>query len=186
MQGLNHTGFSRLRREKPARALHRRAILSMLTVVYPRGANLLILKRDNLTSSTRIPARRVQAIIPPLNSFLYIKVHRTKKIIFLLYFTIEVCIQAQTRASRDLTDLTIDQTRIGSRAIFASETFSFNFAWHSIVVLTILTSIRRVLTYIFMKLNEETRRGAHTSSFFNNALIDCDNYQTHVRFCLSK
>ena len=25
MQGLNHTSFSRLRREKPARALHRRA-----------------------------------------------------------------------------------------------------------------------------------------------------------------
>ena len=39
---------------------------------------------------------------------------------------------------------------------------------------------------MFMKLNEETRRGAHTSSIFNNALIDCDNYQTHVRFCLSK
>ena len=36
---------------------------------------------------------------------------------------------------------------------------------------------------IFMKLNEETRRGARTSSFFkfNNALIDRDNYQTHVR-----
>ena len=125
----------------------------------------------------------MQAIIPPLslNSFSFLKVHHTKNIIFLLYFTIEVCIQAQTRASRDLTDLTIDQTLVAERA---SETF--HFAWHSIVVLTILTSIRHVLTYIFMKLNEETRRGAHTSSFFNNALIDCDNYQTHVRFCLSK
>ena len=121
----------------------------------------------------------MQAIIPPLNSFLFLKVHEKDN--FLLYFTIEVCIQAQTRASRDLTDLTIDQTRVAARA---SETF--HFAWHSIVVLTILTSIRRVLTYIFMKLNEETRRGAHTFSFFNNALIDCDNYQTHVRFCLSK
>ena len=61
---------------------------------------------------TRIPARWVQAIIPPLNYFSFLKVHgRTKKIIFLLYFTIEVCIQAQTRASPDLTDLTIDARR---------------------------------------------------------------------------
>ena len=41
---------------------------------------------------------------------------------------------------------------------------------------------------MFMKLNEETRRGAHTGlhSLTMRALIDCDNYQTHVRFCLSK
>ena len=81
---------------------------------------------EQIKSITRIPARWVQVIIPPLNSFSFLKVHRTKKIIFLLYFTIEVCIQAQTRASRDLTDFTIDQTRVAARA---SETF--NFAWHS-------------------------------------------------------
>ena len=71
----------------------------------------------------------MQAIIPPLNSFSFLKVHRTKKIIFLLYFTIEVCIQAQTRASPDLTDLTIDQSHV---AVRASEIFYF--ARHSIVV----------------------------------------------------
>ena len=63
---------------------------------------------------------------PALKFFFILKVHEKDN--FWLSFTIEVCSQAQTRALRDLTDLTIDQTR-------ASKTF--HFAWHSIIVIIV-------------------------------------------------
>ena len=85
---------------------------------------------------TRIPARWVQAIIPPLNSFSFLKVH--ENILFLLRFTIEleVCSQAQTRASRDLT---IDQARRARLKLFILH----GTAWHCIVVIIVFS---RVLT----------------------------------------
>ena len=118
---------------------------------------------------TRIPARWVQAIIPPLNSFSFLKVHSTKKIIFLLYFTIEACIQAQTRAYVawfDWFDNWPDARRARLKLFILRGTASS--FWQFWQVFDVY-----ILTYIFMKLNEEMRRGAaHTRlhlTFFNNA-----------------
>ena len=82
---------------------------------------------------TRIPARWVQAIIPPLNYFSFLLTHRTV-----------------------MSAASWPRLILWGRISDNSDKYS--------------TCID-----IFMKLNEETRRGAHTSSFFNNALIDCDN-----------